>query len=99
VLAARGIDKHPGWFGAWNALGTLDLVVAITLGALSAQGTPFRVFTEGAGTQAMATLPWVMVPAILVPLYLLIHLTIAAKLRAASHVPDALAMATGQALS
>jgi hypothetical protein len=99
ALAARGVDTHPGWLGAWNALGALDLIMAVTLGALSAQGTPFRVFTEGAGTQAMATLPWVMVPAMLVPIYLLIHLTIAAKLRAAQQTPDALATATGRALS
>jgi hypothetical protein len=30
----------------------------------------------------MAQLPWMMIPTMLVPIYLLIHLTIAAKLRA-----------------
>ena len=60
---------------------SLDLVAAVSLGGLSAPGTPFRVFTDGAGSAAMASLPWVMVPTMLVPLYLLIHLTIAVKLR------------------
>jgi hypothetical protein len=83
-LAAMGegsAARHPTWFRLWNWLGTLDLLNAITLGLLSAQGTPFRVFTEGPGTQAMGILPYVFVPAMLVPLYLLIHLTIAIKLR------------------
>ena len=79
VMAAGGADVRPAWFGVWNALGALDLVVAVLLGPLSAPGTPFRAFTEWPGTLAMTALPWVMVPAMLVPLYLLIHLTIAAK--------------------
>jgi hypothetical protein len=32
----------------------------------------------------MGELPWTLVPSMLVPLYLLVHLTIAAKLRAAT---------------
>jgi hypothetical protein len=66
---------------AWNAFGALDLIVAIVLGALSAPGTPFRLFTDAPGTVAMATLPWVAVPAFLVPMYLMTHLTIAVRLR------------------
>lgn len=74
----------PRWLvGSWNALGILDLITAIVLGALSAPGTPFRVFTEAPGTNAMGILPWVMIPAILVPLFLLTHLAIAVRLRAA----------------
>ena len=72
----------PRWLlTAWIAFGTLDLIVAITLGALSAPGTPFRVFTEAPGTVAMGTLPWVGIPALLVPLYLMTLLTIAVRLR------------------
>jgi hypothetical protein len=71
----------PRWLlGAWNALGALDLITAISLGALSAARTPFRVFTEAPGTIAMGTLPWVIIPAILVPLFLLTHLAIAVRL-------------------
>ena len=73
----------PRWLlGSWNALGIFDLVTAITLGALSAPGTPFRVFTEAPGTVAMGTLPWVLIPTTLVPLFLLTHLAIAVRLRA-----------------
>ncbi|MGH7322585.1 MAG: hypothetical protein ACRELA_23600 [Candidatus Rokuibacteriota bacterium] len=81
AMAARGAQERPAWLGAWNALGALDLIIAVSLGLLSAPNTPFRVFTEGPGTLAMTALPWIMVPAILVPLYLLVHFTIAVKLR------------------
>jgi hypothetical protein len=65
----------------WNAFGALDLIVAIILGVLSPPGTPFRVFTDAPGTVAMGTLAWVGVPTLLVPLYLMTHLTIAVRLR------------------
>jgi hypothetical protein len=81
VMAWRASERVATPLALWNAFGALDLIVAIALGLLSAPGTPFPVFTEGAGAFAMAELPWVMVPAMCVPLYLLIHLAIAAKLR------------------
>ena len=77
---ALGWNLRARWVGLWNGLGALDLLVAVLLGALSAPGAPFRVFTEGPGTLAMTTLPWIFIPAMLVPLYLLIHLAIAVKL-------------------
>jgi hypothetical protein len=86
TLVARG--TLPSGLGLWNALGALDLVVAVALGVLSAPGTPFRVF-DGPGTSPMATLPWVLIPTMIVPLYLLIHLVIAAKLRALRPTPAA----------
>jgi len=81
LLLARGDHARPWWLGLWNAFGILDLIVAITLAVLSTPGVPFRVFTEGPGTLAMTTLPWIMIPVLLVPLFLLIHLVIAVKLR------------------
>src|SRR6058998_1389642 len=93
AMAAGGTDEHPAWLGVWNALGALDLIVAVSLGLLSAPGTPFRVFTEGPGTVAMTAVPWIIVPALLVPLYLLIHLTIAVKLRSLQRTPQVVALA------
>jgi hypothetical protein len=81
VMAWRAPERTTPPLALWNAFGALDLVAAIALGLLSAPGTPFRVFTEGPGTLAMGELPWVMVPAMLVPVFLLVHLTVAAKLR------------------
>lgn len=80
VLAVGG--KVPKlWLGAWNAFGLLDLLTALTLATLSVPGTAFRVFTEGPGTLVMGTLPWIFVPAMLVPVDLLVHVAIIAKLR------------------
>jgi hypothetical protein len=84
--AVRG--TLPSGLGLWNALGALDLIVAVALGVLSAPGTPFRVF-DGPGTSPMASLPWILIPTVIVPLYLLIHLAIAAKLRALRPAPAA----------
>ena len=82
AMLALHFDMRRAWPGIWNALGALDLVVAVSLGALSMPTTPFRIFTEGPGTLAMTTVPWVVVPAMLVPIFLLIHLAIATRLRA-----------------
>ncbi len=97
AIAASGAAKGRGWVSAWNALGAVDLINAVVLGALSAPGTPVRVFTEGPGTLAMTTVPWIMVPTMLVPLYFLIHFTIAAKLRSFQRVPQAVPMARSAA--
>lgn len=97
AVAAIGAAKKRGWVGAWNALGAIDLIDAVTLGALSSPGTPFRVFTEGPGTTAMTALPWIMVPTMLVPLYFLIHLTVGAKLRSAARVPRPVPLARSTA--
>jgi hypothetical protein len=93
AIAAAKPGERPAWLGLWNALGALDLVVAVTLGLLSAPGTPLRLFTEGPGTLAIAALPWIMIPALLVPIYLLIHLAVWAKLRALPRAARGIVMA------
>jgi hypothetical protein len=91
-IAAIPLAAAAAWKGklprvplkVWNAFGALDLIVAILLGGLSAPGTPFRLFSESPGTVVMGMLPWVGVPTLLVPLYLMTHLTIAVRLRSAA---------------
>ncbi|HJR59944.1 MAG TPA: hypothetical protein VJ813_11110 [Vicinamibacterales bacterium] len=51
----------------WNLVGFVDLVTAVALGVASAPG-------------AMGRLPWVLVPAVMVPLYLLLHMAIFTRL-------------------
>ncbi len=59
-------------FWVWNLFGMLDLIVAISLGALSA--------VQGIGLSAeittfpMGTMPLVLVPAFLVPLLFMLHI-------------------------
>lgn len=80
-LATRRPERYAGIIGAWNILGALDLVMAVTIALLSSPGLPFRIFMDGQGTLVMTGLPWIMVPTLIVPFYFLIHLSIAAKLR------------------
>ena len=93
LLAARHASRHTALIGAWNVLGALDLVMAITIALLSSPGLPFRVFMDGQGTLVMTGLPWIMVPALIVPFYFLIHLTVAAKLKALQPVRGELTVA------
>jgi len=58
---------------AWNAFGMLDLIAAVTLGVLSRNGTPLHLIHAGVGSAAIETLPWSLVPLVLVPVYLIGH--------------------------
>jgi hypothetical protein len=78
-MATRGV---PRWsLRIWNILGTTDLVLAVLLGGLSAQGAPWLVFTDSPGSLAITQLPWVLIPAMIVPIYFLIHFVIGVRLR------------------
>lgn len=76
VYARRGSAARPLAF-AFNLVGILDLVVAVTMGFTSAPG-PQRLFFGGPSTAVMAVLPMVLIPVFLVPLAILDH---AASLR------------------
>src|SRR6267378_1142965 len=69
---------------AWNILGTLDLVIAVSLGVASAPGSPIQIFGEAIGSKAMWSLPWSNIPTLLVPFYLIIHGVIFAQLARAN---------------
>jgi hypothetical protein len=60
-----------GTFIRWNILGILDLLIAVSIGAVNA------LFTTGApgevSTAPMATLPLLLIPAFLVPIFLMLH--------------------------
>jgi hypothetical protein len=57
---------------AWNLLGLLDLVVAVTVG-VAASG-PLRLLSVTPSTAALGVLPLVLVPTFLVPLAAILHL-------------------------
>jgi hypothetical protein len=59
----------------WNSLGLADLVIAVTLGALSAPG-PSRVFFDNPGSGLMSKVPWILIPCFLVPSLMFVHLVV-----------------------
>ena len=63
----------------WGAVGGADLVVAVTLGALSAPG-PLQVFVGPPDSSPMTSLPWLIIPGFLVPILFFIHIVIFARL-------------------
>jgi hypothetical protein len=65
---------------AWNAFGMLDLVAALAFGIISANGSPLQIIHAGEGSEAVQVLPWSLIPTVLVPIYLIVHGIIFAKL-------------------
>jgi hypothetical protein len=64
----------------WNALGILDLIVAVTMGAICS-GFFFHNFTGSVTTAPMAQLPLVLIPAYFVPIFIMLHFTALAQSR------------------
>jgi hypothetical protein len=67
------------WIRLWNVFGLMDLAAAVTLGALSATGAPYAAFQQAPGTRILSSLPWLFVPAFLVPIYILTHLVMSTR--------------------
>ncbi|MCI0364341.1 MAG: hypothetical protein L0219_10690 [Phycisphaerales bacterium] len=75
-LALSGLLWRPEFarsptFALWNALGILDLVIAVSLGGLSSGIVPS--WTGDVTTAAMAQMPLVVIPAFFVPLFIMLH--------------------------
>jgi len=71
---------------AWNALGVTDLVIALTLGPLSAPG-PLQIFAGPPDSSPMTALPWLIIPAFLVPCLMFLHVVIFIRLAKAENAP------------
>lgn len=80
IRLARDPAKNRTLLHLWNAFGMLDLVVAIVLGVMSAPGSLLQVFPDP-GSEAMTRLPLSFVPTVLVPMWMVLHAIIWAKLR------------------
>jgi hypothetical protein len=81
-LALRVARGEPASIAAWNAFGALDLFAAVGLGLTSGQGGPLQILHVGVGSEAMQSLPFSLVPTVLVPFYLIVHAVVAAQLMA-----------------
>lgn len=84
ALAANETRFRDRLILAWNSFGMLDLIVAVTLGLISRNGSPLQLIHAGVGTAAMQTLPWAFIPTVLVPFFLVVHAIVFAQLRVRS---------------
>ena len=85
------IARSPGrdrliWI--WNAFGALDLLAAVGLATITTPGSPLQMIDGGVGPQAMQFLPWVLIPTVLVPYWLILHGIIFAQLHAVARDPQ-----------
>lgn len=71
-LVKRGSPNARSAAILWNALGIADLVVAVTMGVLTAPGPLHRLALD-APNVAITMMPLVLVPTIAVPFSLLLH--------------------------
>lgn len=69
------------WLLVWNVFGLLDLISAITVGALYSKGTLGILSAGTVTTQAMTIFPVSLIPTFFVPLFILIHLLVFVRLR------------------
>ncbi len=60
-------------FIAWNVLGLIDLISAVTMGVLYSEGS-FGVLRTGVSTRLITTFPVNMIPTFFVPLFILLHM-------------------------
>ncbi len=67
---------HRKAFIAWQVLGMLDLVTAVTLGTTARPISP-----AASGTAAMTVLPLSLIPTFIVPLLMIIHMICIAQAR------------------
>ena len=67
-------------FIVWNVLGSLDLVMAVSLGVL-ASATPVGVLAGDVTTQLMGQFPLSLIPTFFVPLLLILHLISLSRVR------------------
>ena len=86
IPVARIVARNPRDLRVlgWNIFGTLDLIDAVFLGVTTTAGGPLQIIHAGVGSTQMTTLPWAMIPLVLVPTYLIGHALVFAHVRAAA---------------
>jgi len=79
---AHGSRRAAGLVRAWNLLGIVDLIVALTMGFLTSP-SPLQKLAFDTPNELISAFPLVMVPVFLVPLSILLHLAVVRKLQQA----------------
>jgi hypothetical protein len=76
-----GLVRDPSFaasrrYSVWNIMGIVDLVVAVSMGALT---SGFFKFTGSVTSASMTTLPSLLIPTYLVPIFIMLHVTALAQ--------------------
>jgi hypothetical protein len=79
-----GLVRDPSFvasrrYAIWNIMGIVDLVVAVSMGTICSGFLPG--ITGSVTTSAMAQLPLVLIPAYMVPLFIMMHFTALSQAR------------------
>jgi hypothetical protein len=90
-LARNAVGAHRATY-AWCLFGIADLVVAITMGAMTSPGRP-HLLAFDAPNLLISSYPLVMVPTFAVPLALMLHGLVLLRLRRGAVAPGRLAAA------
>jgi hypothetical protein len=80
VLLKRGEQRARSLVLAWCAFGILDLVVAVATGFLSAP-SPLQQLAIDDPNAAIVSYPFVLIPTFLVPVSIILHVYVIARLR------------------
>lgn len=80
VLMLRG-RVSLGAVALWNSFGLLDLVVALALGGITFGTGLGGLLAAAPGANEISSLPTVMIPTVLVPMYMILHVVVFAQLR------------------
>ena len=83
MLLHRGEQRARSTVLAWCAFGILDLVVAVATGFLTAP-SPFQQIAFDAPNAAIASYPFVLIPTFAVPVSIILHIYVIARLRTAT---------------
>ena len=75
--------RRAGLVRAWNVFGILDLVVAVTMGFMTAPSLLQPIDVQP-NSELMTVLPMVLIPVYLVPLSIVLHVASLAKLHRAT---------------
>jgi hypothetical protein len=73
LALASGTRSGRTVFVIWNVLGALDLIMAVSLGILSARSS-FGILANTVSTGVMAQFPMSLIPTFLVPISFILHL-------------------------
>jgi hypothetical protein len=71
---SRNRRSARSWFIAWNVVGLIDLILAVTMGVLHSGSSIGVLAGNGPTTALMSQLPRSLIPTFFVPLFMLLHM-------------------------